>query len=103
GAGYMLAEIGLMLRAHALLGSPVLAAGIVITSLLIASGVGSLWSDRFDPTNRAQCRAVAVIAGGLLVVSALLALLTPAVRTWPAAAGIGLLLVLVVGLGAAMG
>jgi hypothetical protein len=103
GAGYMFAEIGLMLRAHALLGSPVLAAAIVITSLLIASGLGSLWSDRLEATTHAQRTAVAAIAAGLILVSALLALLTPAARTWPTAAGIVLLLALVACIGLVMG
>ncbi|MGH7943716.1 MAG: spermidine synthase [Opitutaceae bacterium] len=103
GAGYMFAEIGLMLRAHALLGSPVLAAALVITALLIASGLGSLWSDRLTPTTRTQRAALLTIAGSLLIASALLALLTPLARTWPAAAGIALLLVIVTGLGAALG
>ena len=103
GAGYMFAEIGLMLRAHALLGSPVLAAALVITSLLIASGLGSLWSDRIQPTTLAQRSAVGIIAGGLLATSMLLAWFTPLARTWPAAAGIALLFVIVTSLGAALG
>jgi hypothetical protein len=103
GAGYMFAEIGLMLRAHALLGSPVLAAAIVITSLLIASGVGSVWSDRLEATTRAQQTAVATIAGGLLVSSTLLAVVTPLARTWPTAGSIVLLLMIVTCLGAALG
>ena len=103
GAGYMFAEIGLMLRAHALLGSPVLAAALVITSLLIASGLGSVWSDRIQFTTSTQRRAVVIIAGGLLATSLLLAWFTPLARTWPVAAGIMLLLAIVTALGAALG
>ena len=85
GAGYMFAEIGLMLRAHALLGHPVLAAGVVLTGLLVASGVGSLCSDRIPATTPAQRRVTASVVAGLLAVSAVLTLLTPHARAWPAA------------------
>jgi hypothetical protein len=81
----------------------VLAAAIVITSLLIASGVGSVWSDRLEATTRAQQTAVATIAGGLLVSSTLLAVVTPLARTWPTAGSIVLLLMIVTCLGAALG
>jgi hypothetical protein len=103
GAGYMFAEIGLMLRAHALLGSPVLATSVVLTSLLIASGIGSLWSDRWPANDRVQRRAVATIAASLVGVSLLLALLTPLARAWPLAGGVALLLAMVMCLGLALG
>ena len=103
GAGYMLAEIGLILRAQALLGSPVLAAAVVLTSLLIASGLGSLWCDRLRPTTKNQRASVAIIAGCLVLTSALLAVLTPLARTWSTAGGVALLLSIVMCLGAALG
>jgi hypothetical protein len=103
GAGYMFAEIGLMLRAQALLGSPVLANAIVITSLLIASGIGSLVSDRLAATRRVRLSTLATVSAGLLLASLLLKLLTPLARTWPAAASTVLLLAIVLGLGGILG
>jgi hypothetical protein len=67
GAGFMFVEIGLMLSAHAWLGSPVLAAAFVLTALLVASGVGSLWSEKFLPGAPEQKRTLIFI--GLMIVA----------------------------------
>ncbi|HEY5894833.1 MAG TPA: hypothetical protein VIT91_16555, partial [Chthoniobacterales bacterium] len=103
GAGFMLVEIGMMLRAQAWLGSPVLAAAVVITGLLLASGAGSLWSERLSAGPRMTRRAVAVVAGGTLLAAWLLAALGPAARAWPVAVQYGVLLGVVATLGYTMG
>jgi len=103
GAGFMFVEIGLMLSAHAWLGSPVLAAATVLTTLLIASGVGSLWSERWPAGHREQKRALLLIAFGIAGVAALLHAFAPVSRAWPLLAQMTLLLCVVTPLGAAMG
>lgn len=103
GAGFLCVEIGLMLRAQAWLGSPVLAAAVVVTVLLLTSGLGSLWSERL-PANRTMARRiVAVIASAVLIASLLLDVVGPAARAWPAPAQTGFVLAVVAPLGIAMG
>jgi predicted membrane-bound spermidine synthase len=48
GAGFMLIEIPLIQRLQLLLGQPVLAVAVVLGTLLLASGVGSLISQRWQ-------------------------------------------------------
>jgi hypothetical protein len=103
GAGFMCVEIGLMLRAHAWLGSPVLAAAVVITVLLIASGAGSLWSERLHGGPVTQRRAAAGIALAIVAGSTLLALLGPLARTWPAPVQVLVLVAIVAAVGFPMG
>lgn len=103
GAGFMLIEIGLILRAHAWLGSPVLGAAFVLTALLVASGGGSLWSERFAVNVQQQRRALILIALGTLAGALVLALLEPLARGWPLAAQVSALLLVVIPLGVAMG
>ncbi len=103
GAGFMLAEIGLILRAQAWLGSPVPAIAVVLTGLLVASGVGSLWSERLPANGRTARRAVILCAGLIVVLPALLAASGPAVGAWPVAAQATVLLVVIGALGGAMG
>lgn len=59
GVGYMAAEIALIQQFTLLLGNPVYAVAMVLAAILISSGVGSVWSDRFAPST-------ARIAGGAL-------------------------------------
>lgn len=103
GAGFMLIEIGVMLHAHAWLGSPVVAAAVVLTTLLFASGVGSLASERFRAEPRTQQRIVIGIASASVIMGLLLAALASLGRAWPAWGQVAALLVMVGVLGAAMG
>jgi hypothetical protein len=103
GAGFMLIEIGVMLHAHAWLGSPVVAAAVVLTTLLFASGVGSLVSERFRAEPRIQQRVVVGIASASVVAGVLLAALASLARAWPVWGQVTALLLLVGSLGAAMG
>jgi len=91
GAGFMLVEIGLILRAQSWLGSPVLAASIVITTLLIASGLGSMWSERLALGPRIRRGSIAIILLAILAAAILFVTLDAAVRGWPAAGQIILL------------
>jgi hypothetical protein len=103
GAGFMFVEIGLMLSAQAWLGSPVLAAAIVLTALLIASGSGSLWSEKFSPGAYEQKRTLIIIGLTIVIVAILLSALAPFARTWALTARLALLLGLVAPLGVVMG
>ena len=103
GAGFMAVEIGLMLKAHAWLGSPVLAAAFVITTLLIASGIGSRWSETRTANAQHTRVAVTVVAAGVLLSWAFLSWLEPAATAWPLTAQLTLLIAIVGPLGFAMG
>jgi len=103
GAGFMFIEIGLMLRAQAWLGSPITAAAVVLTALLVASGCGSLWSERLATEPRALRRAALGIATGALGASVLLGGLEATARGWPMVAQWAVLLAIVGALGFALG
>jgi hypothetical protein len=57
GAGFMMAEIGLVQRMSVFLGHPVYALSIVLFSLILSTGIGSLISDRFPLATRPQFTA----------------------------------------------
>jgi len=67
GAGFMLVEMGLMLRLQSWLGGAVPAAAVVLTTLLVFSGAGSLLSERW-PAGKMSTR-LATGAITVLVVS----------------------------------
>jgi hypothetical protein len=67
GLSYMLVEVFLMQRLVVFLGNPIFATSIVITSMLIISGIGNLVSPRFSASRVARVRlAVAGIAASLV-------------------------------------
>jgi predicted membrane-bound spermidine synthase len=103
GVGFMAVEIGLMLRAQAWLGSPVLAAAVVLTALLVASGAGSLWSEHIAAETRNPRYAVAAIIAGIAVVASLLSVVDGVARTWPAWLQLAVLAGIVAPLGVALG
>lgn len=77
GLGYMFAEIILIQRFVLYLGHPVYALSAVISTMLIASGAGSLASERIR-NPRMSIQRFALVVGGILLVYALL--LTPLIR-----------------------
>jgi len=52
GAGFMLVEIGLIQRLSVFLGHPVYALGILLFSIILSAGLGSLLSERLPLTRR---------------------------------------------------
>ncbi len=74
GLGYMFAEILLIQRFVLFLGHPVYALSAVISTMLIASGAGSLLSDRLKAIP-ASPRLLALLVSGLLLILSLF--LTP--------------------------
>lgn len=103
GAGFMLVELGLMLWAHAWLGSPILGAAVMLTALLISSGAGSLWSERRIAAWREQRRAIVTIIVAIGCVALLVPALLATTRGWPLGGQLTVLLGLVAPLGFAMG
>ncbi len=103
GAGFMAVEIALILHAHALLGSPVLAAAIIITALLISAGIGSLFSERLAAVRQTQTRLLAFLCTLLLLASIVLPLLSHLAQAAPTALQLALLLAVVLPLGFLMG
>lgn len=103
GAGFMLVEIGLILRAHAWLGAPVSAAAVVITVLLLASGAGSLWSERWPAAPASPRRAATAIALVTLTGGLALAALSRFAPAWPAPAAYTALVAVVACIGVPLG
>lgn len=68
GAGFMLLEVGLIHRATVFVSTPGAAVAVVLSSILIASGLGALVSDRLSWS---LTRRVAVSFTGLLAMSLL--------------------------------
>jgi hypothetical protein len=52
GLGFMFIEIGLIQRMSVVLGHPVYALGVVLFSIILSTGMGSLLSERFMPSSR---------------------------------------------------
>ncbi|HEY0944277.1 MAG TPA: hypothetical protein VGD81_03390 [Opitutaceae bacterium] len=82
GAGYMLVEVGLMLRVHAWLGQPLLAAGVVLAGLLFFSGLGSLCSDRWRPGRRIRMAVTLACMLAIGLTAASTAWLAPRTDGW---------------------
>lgn len=68
GAGFMLVELALMQRLHVVLGHPTYSLVVVLSSLLVCTGIGSTLSSSLITTRRAATVAALVAAGLLLVV-----------------------------------
>ncbi|HUJ15016.1 MAG TPA: hypothetical protein VL284_14615 [Thermoanaerobaculia bacterium] len=66
GAGFMITEIVLIQRMHVVLGHPTWSLIVVLSSLLVATGIGSAMSERFLRT-RGAVSVVAAIAAALLI------------------------------------
>lgn len=67
GAGFMFAEIGLIQRLSVFLGHPVYGLGVLLFSLIAATGVGSYLSGRIDASRMRDLIAFPVLLGVLLV------------------------------------
>ena len=78
GLGFMLIEISQMQRLAVFLGSPVYGLGVVLFSLLLFSGIGSMTVGRDIPSRRAVIARIGCLMVTLLAVG----LLTPMVTHW---------------------
>jgi predicted membrane-bound spermidine synthase len=77
GLGYILIEVGLLQRLILLLGKPVHALAVILSTMLLASGSGSLASGRFTPERLRQR-----LPSLLLLVAVILALYTFLLPGW---------------------
>lgn len=67
GAGFMLIEIGLLQRFSVFLGHPIYSLSIVLFSLILSTGIGSLVSDSIALENRARFAIWAIATGGYVL------------------------------------
>lgn len=77
GLGFLLLEVAQLQRLSSFLGHPVYGLAVVLFSVLVFSGLGSMLTERLVPTDRPR-RAVAQLAS-LLVVATVTGAVTPAV------------------------
>jgi spermidine synthase len=70
GAGYIMVEVGLIAHFVMALGNPTISASVLITGILVFSGLGALVSERILPRMRIVMPAVFLMIGGLLLVYA---------------------------------
>jgi hypothetical protein len=68
GMGFMLAEIGLLQHFSVYLGHPIYSLGVCLFSLILASGLGSLASDRIKLNTRGRLAAWGVVVVAYLVI-----------------------------------
>ncbi|MGO9418042.1 hypothetical protein [Roseiarcus sp.] len=71
GAGYIMVEVGLIAHFVMALGNPTISASVLITGMLVFSGLGALTSERILPFMRAVMPAIFLAIGGLLLSYAL--------------------------------
>ncbi len=105
GAGYMLVEVCLAQKLILYLGYPALTLSVILFSLLVGSGMGSLYSQRWPRTTMfrsVSLAAVAVCAGAIVLIYALPPLLG-ATLAWPTAGRCMMAMLMLVPLGFAMG
>ena len=71
GAGYIMVEVGLIAHFVMALGNPTISASVLITGMLVFSGLGALVSERALPRARVVMPAIFVSIGSVLLLSAL--------------------------------
>ena len=72
GAGYIMVEVGLIAHFVMALGNPTISASVLITGMLVFSGLGALASERILPRMRTLMPAVFLAIGGLLLFYAIM-------------------------------
>ena len=80
GLGFMLIEVSLVQRLTLFLGDPVLSLAVLLFSLLVFMGVGSLASGRCQP--RSFGKAIALAATGVVALTAFYGLVLPQLLDW---------------------
>ncbi len=71
GAGYIMVEVGLIAHFVMALGNPTISASVLITGMLVFSGLGALTSERILPQMRVVMPAVFLAIATLLILYAL--------------------------------
>ena len=71
GAGYIMVEVGLIAHFVMALGNPTISASVLITGMLVFSGLGALTSERTLPRMRSVMPSLFIAIGALLITYAL--------------------------------
>jgi spermidine synthase len=71
GTGYIIVEVGLIAHFVMALGNPTISASVLITGMLVFSGLGALTSERVLPRMRTVMPVLFLAIGGLLIFYAL--------------------------------
>ena len=71
GAGYIMVEVGLIAHFVMALGNPTISASVLITGMLVFSGLGALTSERTLPHMRSVMPSLFIAIGALLITYAL--------------------------------
>jgi hypothetical protein len=71
GAGFMFVEIGLIQRLSVLLGHPVYALGVLLSSIIAAAGFGSLLSERLRVEGARWTLALPAVATSLIMTASI--------------------------------
>ncbi len=104
GMGFMFIEVTLIQKFILFLGHPVYSLSVVLSSLLIFAGLGSLFTSKMDMTSRrGLVAALAAIAGLVLVYSFILSELSYLFLGWPLMLRAGISIFLLGPLGFLMG
>jgi len=67
GIGFMMAEIGLLQRMSVFLGHPIYSLSVLLFSLILTTGVGSLLSDKLILDSRPKFAVWGVLTGGYII------------------------------------
>jgi hypothetical protein len=67
GAGFMMVEIGLLQRMTVFLGHPIYSLSVLLFSLILTTGIGSLLSEKTRLHNRARITIWGIVTGGYLM------------------------------------
>jgi spermidine synthase len=67
GVGFMSVEIGLLQRMSVFLGHPIYSLSVVLFAIILATGIGSLTSDRLPLDSRARLVSWSALTGGYLL------------------------------------
>lgn len=67
GAGYIMVEVGLISRFTLVLGNPTVSASVLISSMLVFSGIGSFFAERIFDQAHVKLPAVLLIVAALLL------------------------------------
>ena len=103
GTGFMFVEIGLMMRLHAWLGSPLVAAAVVLSGLLVFAGIGSWYSQRWDARPDSRRRVTLGIALLILLSLVLLPVGSKLTASAPLGVQVVVALITLLPMGAALG
>ncbi len=79
GLGYILVEIGMLQRLIIFLGHPIYSITVVIFSMLLASGVGAMVSNRWTKGGRIKSSTILVLMLVLIAMMAFVAFLQPSI------------------------